>query len=444
MIRSAQNTTKRLLVGESGIAMPVSLLVFLFLTFVCMSVFALGEAIRVRTELQYKVDNAAYAAALVQADSLSRIAVLNRALAWTYAQTNNRQVNYIMNRWLSETYETFIRDADAMEKKHIEGSSAACNLHNLAIRRSDRDKPRRHTSSYIDGTDDFCYGLALAGPDIDTIKNAFENALSLQLHGRLCSSGERGIKVLQEEVIDTVPLNEYEAISAQLFAGHKNIINMSKAAEEIKKSMDGRIRQVVQTMLEGTESCVFSTDLSEFLEKNIDESDVLKRYDIQTGGSLRSDAYWQKTWWQKDSDSLAHSYSGEKVPELQWIGYAVSWVCNIHGHTPTSLAFSEERISTPGQHPDKTRWQTENWDKLPEAEIFRLKENFFSKDGAVVVAAKTPIPDLFGVLTVIYGLFQPQEPDTVSPEKQGMKTASFQMKINGTFLWMIGNPCSCP
>ena len=191
-------------------------------------------------------------------------------------------------------------------------------------------------------------------------------------------------------------MNEYEAISAQLFAGHKNIINMSKAAEEIKKSMDGRIRQVVQTMLEGTESCVFSTDLSEFLEKNIDESDVLKRYDIQTGGSLRSDAYWQKTWWQKDSDTLAHSYSGEKVPELQWIGYAVSWVCNIHGHTPTLRAFSEKRISTPGQHPDKTRWQTDNWNELPEAEIFRLKENFFSKDGAVVVAAKTPIPDLFG------------------------------------------------
>ena len=97
MLSAAHNTTKKLLIEDSGIAMPISLLVFLFLTFVCMSVFALGEVIRARTELQYKVDNAAYAAALVQADSLSRIAVLNRALAWTYAQSNKLQIDYIAN-----------------------------------------------------------------------------------------------------------------------------------------------------------------------------------------------------------------------------------------------------------------------------------------------------------------------------------------------------------
>ena len=128
MIRSAKNTTKKLLVEDSGIAMPISLLVFLFLTFVCMSVFALGEVIRARTELQYKVDNAAYAAALVQADSLSRIAVLNRALAWTYAQTNKRQMDYIVNRWLSESYDKFLVDADKAELAHVAG----CALHTMS------------------------------------------------------------------------------------------------------------------------------------------------------------------------------------------------------------------------------------------------------------------------------------------------------------------------
>ena len=87
---------------DSGVAfaftVTASLIVFLF----GFAVYACGETVRQRIELQNAADAAAYSAALVQADTLSRIAVINRAMAWNYVMMTRRQMDHIVERWLNQ------------------------------------------------------------------------------------------------------------------------------------------------------------------------------------------------------------------------------------------------------------------------------------------------------------------------------------------------------
>ena len=87
---------------DSGVAfaftVTVSLIVFLF----GFAVYACGETVRQRIELQNAADAAAYSAALVQADTLSRIAVINRAMSWDYVMMTRRQMDHIAARWLEQ------------------------------------------------------------------------------------------------------------------------------------------------------------------------------------------------------------------------------------------------------------------------------------------------------------------------------------------------------
>ena len=75
------------------------LLTSLFIFMLCASTYAMTENIRQKMELQNACDAAAYSGAVVQADMLSRIAVLNRALSWTYLHTNRRQMDRLVGRW---------------------------------------------------------------------------------------------------------------------------------------------------------------------------------------------------------------------------------------------------------------------------------------------------------------------------------------------------------
>jgi hypothetical protein len=60
-----------------------------------------------RVHLQNACDAAAYSAAVVQADTLSRIATINRAMAWTYVSMTRRQMDYIVYQWLAKTLKKY-------------------------------------------------------------------------------------------------------------------------------------------------------------------------------------------------------------------------------------------------------------------------------------------------------------------------------------------------
>ena len=103
MLRILRDKFVRLGRDEDGVAMVVTLAVFMFMWLVCMGVYAIGTAVKTRIHLQNACDAAAYSAAVVQADTLSRIATINRAMSWTYIQMSKRQMDYIVDRWLTFT-----------------------------------------------------------------------------------------------------------------------------------------------------------------------------------------------------------------------------------------------------------------------------------------------------------------------------------------------------
>lgn len=95
---------------ESGVAMMLFLCLSLVLFILCLSAWFFGENIRRKAELQNVCDAAAYSAAAVQADGLSRMAVVNRAMSWSYIQMTKMQMDYITLRWLELTKERYEKD----------------------------------------------------------------------------------------------------------------------------------------------------------------------------------------------------------------------------------------------------------------------------------------------------------------------------------------------
>lgn len=106
----------RLARGEDGVAFVTTLAVFMFVYLVCMGVYAIGTAVKTRIHLQNACDAAAYSAAVVQADTLSRIATINRAMSWTYVQMCRRQMDYIVWKWIDHSISHFDKDKETAKK----------------------------------------------------------------------------------------------------------------------------------------------------------------------------------------------------------------------------------------------------------------------------------------------------------------------------------------
>lgn len=127
MLRILRDKFIRLGRDEEGVAMVVTLAIFMFMYLVCMGVYAIGTAVKTRIHLQNACDAAAYSAAVVQADTLSRIATLNRAMSWTYIAMTKRQMDYIVWKWLNHTRNHCDKDSVEAWQKGCEG--VGCGTH---------------------------------------------------------------------------------------------------------------------------------------------------------------------------------------------------------------------------------------------------------------------------------------------------------------------------
>ena len=103
----ANSFCRRLWRDESGVVLALTVVVFLTLFVIACSVYAVGENIRQRIELQNAADAASYSAAVVQADALSRVAAINKAMAWTYVQMGRAVMDYDVDVWLEWTKKTY-------------------------------------------------------------------------------------------------------------------------------------------------------------------------------------------------------------------------------------------------------------------------------------------------------------------------------------------------
>lgn len=116
MLQILKSEMSRLGQEESGVALMMTLSVFMLLFVLCAGVYSIGETVRQKVELQNACDSAAYSAALVQADGLSRMAMVNRAMSWTYVQLTNMQIDYITYRWLELVAKRFNEDYKRCEE----------------------------------------------------------------------------------------------------------------------------------------------------------------------------------------------------------------------------------------------------------------------------------------------------------------------------------------
>ena len=125
MLREARREFARLGRDESGVALMLTLGVILVLYVLCAGVYSIGETVRQKIELQNICDSAAYSAALTQADGLSRMAMVNRAMSWTYVQLTNAQLDYITYRWMKKVRDNFKKDRDSCESWN-DGTFGVC------------------------------------------------------------------------------------------------------------------------------------------------------------------------------------------------------------------------------------------------------------------------------------------------------------------------------
>lgn len=93
---------KHLWKDDDGVALAFGITFFLLAFLLAMSVYAAGETVRRRLELQNAVDAAAYSGTVVQADTLSRVACVNQAMSWTYVMMNRRCMDYVSDKWLEK------------------------------------------------------------------------------------------------------------------------------------------------------------------------------------------------------------------------------------------------------------------------------------------------------------------------------------------------------
>ena len=85
---------RELAVDSKGAALAVTLAFVMPIYLLVIGIYGVGEVVRNKIELQNAADAAAYSAAVVQADYLSRIATVNKAMAWTYVDLQKRSLSH--------------------------------------------------------------------------------------------------------------------------------------------------------------------------------------------------------------------------------------------------------------------------------------------------------------------------------------------------------------
>lgn len=98
---------------EQGVIMAISLAVWMFLFVLICGVYTLGTTIQEREALQHASDAAAISAATIQADALSRMATINKAMSYTYMSMSRKQMDCILMEWLWLIDKRFREDEQA-------------------------------------------------------------------------------------------------------------------------------------------------------------------------------------------------------------------------------------------------------------------------------------------------------------------------------------------
>ena len=233
MLRILRDKFLRLGRDDDGMAMVVTLAVFMFMWLVCAGVFAIGTAVKTRIHLQNACDAAAYSAAVVQADTLSRIATINRAMSWTYIAMTRRQMDYIVDRWLKHTLEHFNQDKAAAQIWYLSSTPPPpCPIH----------------ASWGMGASPDDLHLFGAGAEID-LNNGSRTVLPSRIQERI--NGFQSYVPTQATSFYATSAT-VDSLASQIDADKVTIVQMNRMIQDLADKLPRRVKNAVDSVLHAT------------------------------------------------------------------------------------------------------------------------------------------------------------------------------------------------
>ena len=115
---------KELACDNKGAALAITLAFVMPVYLMVIGIYGVGEMVRNKIELQNAADAAAYSAAAVQADYLSRMATVNKAMAWTYVDLQKRSLDLAMALFTVHVFAKFESDNNMVKMRNL-----PCHMH---------------------------------------------------------------------------------------------------------------------------------------------------------------------------------------------------------------------------------------------------------------------------------------------------------------------------
>ena len=418
--------------GEDGAALVLTLALFFLMYLACCGVFAVSIAVRERIHLQNAADAAAYSAAVVQADTLSRIATINRAMSWTYAQMTRRQMDYVTYRWLKETVKHWRDDkkrAKDWANSLIHPTPAVCSLSAILHLKDD------HAFRFPEMPPITLYGARGTSVSTEAIITA-QNTAFITAHAVGDKSFFAGLG---------------PSITGQIYADRTAIKDMGKAIDKLKKDYKDKAEAVVKAILASNlEDASVSgksvdtlyycdikkmTEYVKVLDNTADEEDRFLSFSGERVKSAfkKSGEVWFKRCSSPSSGfRRGYDWNGDKL-KATWTWYSNQWHCEtdpVSGEKhigpfpcPSCTHKSHSRCSCTGfgffnatvygDNSESTSGCRDIYE-TPETYVARpnkVEDSYFGDKGSIVVGVtrrnSNPWEHVLGMIEGIFKAFDP-------------------------------------
>ncbi len=180
----------RLVRDEDGVALVVTLALFMLLYVSCAGVFAVGRTVKNRVLLQNAADAAASSAAVVEAGVLSRIAEINREMARIYEDLICRQRDYVILTWLQKAYEGY--SGDKSTSYEVYGDAAGTQARQMDL--NGTLKSESEIAGLLAGLPDLEAAIESDGARLQALRAEAEGLMD-----GLAGSAERAVRYVLEE-----------------------------------------------------------------------------------------------------------------------------------------------------------------------------------------------------------------------------------------------------
>ncbi len=360
-LRLANRHCLRLWRDDSGVVLALSVIAFLILFVMATAGYAVGETVRQRIEIQNAADAAAYSGAIVQADTLARLAAINRAMSWTYVMLVRMEMDAIVDKWLELVEDQWDRDENTIKLYNL----TSCNqMRPVAL----------------------WNGISLA-QDKEVLLNGYHIVKMLTINTTRDAAAAQG--------------KSHKKLKDKIEKARQNIQAMNEAQEDLVKQMKGRIEATVAEVVAANVAetfndqdaggaaikhvCLLGDNYFRILRNTqAEEKEFLAHSgfvdDPQTIFGKGIDRWFVRSG---SGEGLGREYRQAGTTLLaNWQWYSSHWVpAGVAGCVFDSMISGTSQV-TGQQGYDAGFYQTGT------AKPHVLTESFFGKDGAIVVGLR--------------------------------------------------------